>query len=116
MKRILSLFVMGLLLAIPAVSSAATYHYIDLTGNVVTIEAESAQDALSKANANNDVYHSGVKLDQGMLHTGESFAVTYQYVTAQGTLKTVEAASVDAAFILATDIAPNSGFLRLGAK
>jgi hypothetical protein len=95
--------------AMPAVSSAAMYHYIDLSGRVGTVEANSPQQALALANSFNNVLHSGVKLDQGMLQTGESYGFPYRYVDIYGNTRTVTAASLDAAYMLATDRASNSG-------
>lgn len=98
-------------LAAPFVSSAAYYHYLDLSGTVRGIEANSATEALAQVNAQDNSLHSGVKLDTGELKDGESYGRTYLYVSTTGETKSVSAASLDAAYMLATDRANTSGFL-----
>lgn len=113
MKKIISLAVivaMGLMIA-PTVSNAATYFYIDIYGNVEGVEATNSQQALMSANAQDVIVHSGVSLDLGVLEEGQVFANVYEYVDINGNLKSVTAATLDGARILATDRAPRSGFL-----
>lgn len=114
MKKIV--FALAALLAIPFVSFAATYHYIDIQGKVNTIEAPTPQAALQMADATGRVLHSGVKLDSGDLKTGEVYAQTYLYVSTTGELKSVQAATADGAELLASDKAANSGFLVTAGK
>lgn len=117
MKKILVVGSLALMLILPAVSSAALYHYLDLTGRVTTIQVSNAPAALAVADqANRGIVKSGVKLDQGAretLKTGQWFGTFYQYMSVSGAIKSVMAASAEAAFALAADIAPTSGFLML---
>ena len=112
----------AILLALPAASFAATYHYVDTTGTVRTIEAANAADAFT--NATNIAPHSGVGLDQGILESGDTIPVStaagmthsgdpesYRYVDVNGTVREVVATSPSAALMMATDRDPNSGVL-----
>ena len=104
MKKIFSLFALSSLFALPAVSLAAPYHYINLNGEVVTIEASNAAEAMAISEARGDVLHSGVAIDQGFLEKGNLHGITYQYQSTLGGIRYVTAASMDAAHILAPDI------------
>jgi hypothetical protein len=110
MNKLLALSLLGVL-ASPFVSSAATYHYVDLTGTVHDIEAPTALQAFATVENSGQTIHSGVAPDLGIIRAGQNYGVDYSYVTNQGTVATVHAASLDAASALATDRAPNSGFL-----
>lgn len=105
---------MGLLLAVPLGVQAITYHYIDIEGEVQTIEAGNASEALNVARVNGPTIHSGVKVDAGILDEGDTFANIYHYVDINGNLKSIQAASMDAALFLATDKHPQSGMLLAG--
>ncbi|KND47396.1 MAG: hypothetical protein AB199_03130 [Parcubacteria bacterium C7867-004] len=59
-KVLLSVFALAAIVAAPAVSLAATYAYVNTTGEVRTVEAASANQALSTAP--NLGVHSGVML------------------------------------------------------
>lgn len=122
MKKIFNLGVFGAvlaLLALPAVSSAATYLYASLNGSLVRVEAANVSDALALAAMGN--IHSGVMLDNGMFSSGTASitvtsanpasARTYTYADVNGNLKTVTATSVEAANMMATDKATGSGFI-----
>lgn len=108
--------------ALPAATFAATYHYVDTTGTVRTVEAVNANDAFN--HAANIAVHSGVTLDQGLLEAGDQIPVanatgmtasngmaSYRYVDMTGTVREVIAASPNAALMMATDRDPNSGVL-----
>lgn len=114
MKNLYIMALAALLLAVPAVSSAATFHYVDVHGVVQNIEASSPSEALVLASLRGNVLHSGVKLAQGQLQAGENVGSIYNYVDIYGNIKSVVAASADAAFLLATDIHPQSGLLIVG--
>ncbi len=99
--------------------SAATYLYINTAGNIQTVEAISASQAL--AIAPNISAHSGVMLYSGLptvitsVNVNQTFPyVTYQYVNTMGQVQTVIASSSAEAFSLATNIDPNSGVMRVG--
>lgn len=109
MKKGILLPLAGALFAIPAIGFAASYHYISMEGEVKTIEAASATQALTIAHQNGAAQDSGVKVDLGVLDEGEDTGNVYMYVDASGNTKSVTAANVAAAFVLATDIAPDSG-------
>ncbi len=109
MKKLLALSFIGVL-GFPLSSLAATYHYLDVTGTAHTVEAASATQALNFVNALPNTIHSGVALDMGILEPGENYGQTYQYRTIYGTNAYVQAATLDAARLLATDRAPTSGF------
>ena len=118
------LFPMALaaVLIIPGITFAAQYHYVDDAGRIETIEAASAQQALSVAATDNP--DTGVALDMGLLEegmyvdavtvggigdSGDSSAYTYQYVDAAGNVRYVNAMNADQALMLAADREPNSG-------
>ncbi len=118
MKKIFNLGVFGAvlaLLALPAVSSAATYLYANLNGSLVQIEAANVSDALAQAAVGN--IHSGVMLASNLLNASASpapaAAATYKYTYADvnGNLKSVTATSLEAASMMATDKAIGSGFI-----
>ena len=108
-----SLLALIALMAVPAVSVAATYHYIDTTGTVRTVEADTAAEAFVEAE--NIASHSGVAIDMGVLDGGDSVSMTstdmYQYVSITGDVQFVSATSPQAALIIPGDIAPHSGVL-----
>lgn len=98
-------------LLIPAVSLAATYHYVTLDGTVDEVQASTAAQALVMVDARDDSIHSGVQLDTGVLDEGEQVGHEYTYVALDGSVKTITAASLDAATVLATDRKYDSGFM-----
>lgn len=117
-----AMIVSAAMMALPAATFAATYHYVDTTGTVRTIEAPNAAAAFD--NAANIAPHSGVTLDQNLLETGDQIPIataagmttsggmaSYRYVDTNGTVREVVAASPSAALMLATDRDPNSGVL-----
>lgn len=110
MKKILTLAALGALLA-PLPSLAATYQYVAIDGTVQDVEAATAQEALAMISVRSDVTNSGVKLDTGVLEEGEQVGHVYTYVAVDGTVRSIYAANIDAAYLLATDRMFNSGFI-----
>ncbi len=101
------------LAALPAISRAASFDFINLQGAVQTIQADNANMALSYIAQNRLSVHSGV-VRSGILTPGQVVVGgtrMYTYVTVNGSLKTIQAASLDAASVLATDRHPQSGFM-----
>lgn len=109
-------------LIIPGITLAAQYHYVGQDGRIETIEATSAQQALSVAATDNP--DSGVALDMGLLEegmyvdvvavgnvggSGDSSLYTYQYVDMFGNVRYVNAMNADQALMRATDRDANSG-------
>jgi N-acetylglucosamine kinase-like BadF-type ATPase len=109
----------ALLLALPAVSFAATYQYVDVNGTLQAVSAASSDQAF--ALASNIAPNSGVILSEGDVNqssvtTNTSYPPgTYQYIDVNGNVKMVTAANADAALALATGIAPHSGVLNVAA-
>lgn len=131
------------LFALPAVSLAATYDYVNTNGQMQSVNADNADAA--RALAVNIAPNSGVMLDSGTMTqnsgtmtqnnttttqgsttttvvsngtatTAASFpSGSYQYVDVNGNVKVIVAGSADAALALATDIAPHSGVLSIAA-
>ena len=97
------LFAVGFMFALPGLSLAASYHYIDIQGNVQTIEANSGAEALATVALRADALHSGVVLDQGVLEEGDDYGIVYAYMSTSGETRTVTAATLDAAYLLAPD-------------
>lgn len=115
-------FLIALVGFIPFLSSAATFHYVNTQGITDSIEAASAQAALS--DAPNIASNSGVALDEGLIEDGTPVypssvvaaggqlpgrSELYHYVTAQGITDSVTAVSAQAALDGAPNIAANSG-------
>lgn len=113
MKKLLTLSLLGVF-GLPLSSFAATYHYLDVYGNVQSVEAQSATQALTYVNSLPTTIHSGVALDQGILEQGQNYSQLYQYRTVYGTTAYVRAATIDAARLIATNEAANSGFYMVG--
>ncbi len=112
MKKLLALSLLGVF-GLPLISSAATYHYVDVTGTVQSVEASSAAHALAYVTSLPTTIHTGVALDLGVLDAGDDHSNLYQYRTTYGTNAVVRAATLDAAYLLATDRAADSGFMLL---
>lgn len=117
-------------LSLPAVSFASTYQFIDTSGNLKSVEANSATEALNTAY--HLAVHSGVilatsysKLDamggsdtstntayttaDDYKYTGTGGANMYAYVKTNGDIGYITADSVSSALANATDIMYNSG-------
>ena len=128
MKKIL--VIAASMLVVPAISLAATYHYVNVNGQVSDVSAANANQAF--ALATDIAPHSGVAIDTGTINAGDTVvpagsgasaptvagasAATYQYVNVNGQVKTVAAANAASAFALATDIAPHSGVVSVAAS
>lgn len=103
----------------PVAATAATYNYVDMTGMVESIEANSPMAAMALAT---DIHpRSGVAIDQGLLDEGDDVAIggsgdasmggtagTYHYVTVNGEVNTVSASSASQVMMM-SDIHPHSG-------
>jgi hypothetical protein len=114
MKKILfTMLMLGVVTAIPVVTSAATYQYVDTNGNLATVTADNAAQAMTVANLGP---HSGVMLVTGSPVVTNNFPITtnggtYLYVDIYGNLKTVVASSPAQALTLATNITTHSGVM-----
>lgn len=113
-----TLIVAALLLGSPAIMFAATYNYVDVSGNVQTVVAGSASEAM--ADATNIHPRSGVAIASGaFVDVGGSAeapvvsggTMTYQYVNTSGEIVDVEAMNALQAFDRAVNIAPRSGVM-----
>ncbi len=115
-----------MLLALPTASLAATYHYVNTSGEIQDTNAANAEQAL--AQAINIAPHSGVVLDMGFLNAGDSASLpggtttdanypsgTYQYINVNGDVKTVVAANASEALVAATGLALHSGVVNIAA-
>lgn len=111
------------LLLAPMAAFAANYHYVDTSGTVRTITADSAIAAMNQAP--NIAPTSGVTLDMGVLESGDSVmgpgsggtsvamgTNQYHYVDTTNTVRTVTANNAAEAFNRAVNIAPTSGVTR----
>lgn len=116
MKKTATICLLAVLFGTPLFTFAAMYHYIDMRGTIQTISASNPTEALAVAQTRGDAYRSGVKLDDGVLKTGQSFGIVYSYVSTSGEVKNVTAAGPDAAFLLAQDIAPHSGVVVVTSR
>ncbi|PIR84738.1 hypothetical protein COU16_00950 [Candidatus Kaiserbacteria bacterium CG10_big_fil_rev_8_21_14_0_10_47_16] len=112
-------------LSLPLTSLAATYFYVDTSGEVQTVEASDSTEALTLS-AHDRAVHSGVAIDRGVINEGDvvlsvalgtstdigSGPYVYQYVNTNGTLSSVSASSADMALSLsAYNRASNSGVM-----
>jgi len=112
-------------IALPLTSFAATYFYVDKTGELETVEAANSTQALLISTADRDV-HSGVAIDTGTLEEGQTVSatsnannlfgtggpagiLTFQYVDVTGHVQFVGASNATEAIALAVNIHPNSG-------
>lgn len=109
-----------LTLGFSGVTQAATYQYVNASGSLSSVTADSASEAL--ATAFNLGSHSGVMLVTGtpVTQTVQAQATTqttgssqYLYVNNQGTVSSVNANSSVEAFAKAFNISPHSGVLRV---
>lgn len=103
---------------LPTLSFAATYHYVNTSGEVAAVEAPNAHVALTLPD---DIApNSGVALDLGYLETeteavigfgysNSAGAEVYHYVNALGYTDTVVAPDAQTALMIAPNIAINSG-------
>lgn len=128
MKKITTAFVALAISILPAIAFASTYQYVDNSGNLRTVEANSPTQAL--ATAPNIASHSGVMLASQGIVAGATVVVVptgttittvtptntaglfhYQYVNTSGNLQSVWANNSAVAIALAANIAYNSGVM-----
>jgi len=117
----MSKFIVLAIMLVPFLSSAATYHYVAVTGETASVEASSAEEAFAKAH---DIApNSGVALDMGMIEDGDEVAEgtvaghvgatggsnTFHYVTSDGYTASVTANDPQTALTIAPNRASNSG-------
>lgn len=102
------------LLLTPLASLAATYDYVDTSGTVQAVSANSASAALTTAP--NIAVHSGVALADGTPIAGSSggavlgaSGTAYNYVDTSGIVQTVTASTPAAAIATAPNISVHSG-------
>jgi hypothetical protein len=116
MKKTLFALAGMLVIGLPLFSFAATYHYVTTGGDVASVEADSASQAL--ATAPNIHPNSGVAIDLGFIEVGMDVDVPpstsggglyYAYVDANGTVRTVAASNPSEALLNASNLHPQSG-------
>lgn len=99
-------------LTLPALTSAATYSYVTTSGEVWTVEASSAEEAIRIAPDRHAT--SGVALEvtadvvDGDVSTDMT---TYQYISVSGEVESVEARSAAEALVRAQAKATTSGVI-----
>lgn len=122
MKKLLllSVFAPTLAFALPLAAFASTYDYVNTSGVMQSVVANSADQAL--ALATNIDPHSGVILDTGVVVTTTNSGVVvttttggtmFEYVNTAGILETVSAPDSTTAMALAVNRAPNSGVMKI---
>lgn len=114
-RKIVTGFIVLTLLALPAVSMASTYQFVDTSGNVQSVEASSPQVALDTAHRLG--IHSGVML------VGEGGTVTftptyntgsdnyYEFIDTSGNIQGVWASSPTEALNTAHRLGVHSGVI-----
>jgi hypothetical protein len=116
MKQITSTLVALAILALPAVSFANTYQYVDNGGRLQSTVANSPTEAI--ATAFNISPQSGVMLVSG----GNTIGVTvtpitntggnvYKFIDIYGNVQSIHAVSSAVALATAINISPNSGVM-----
>ena len=108
MKKFVLVTLLGL--GLPVTSLAATFEYVNASGALQSVAADSPTQAL--ALATNSDPHSGVMQVSGTVSTAGATS-SYEYVTQQGTVSTVQANDPSQALTLATGIDPHSGVMAL---
>jgi hypothetical protein len=112
-----TLLIAALALSLPTAAFAATYDYVNTSGQVQKIDASSPDQAMVLAT--NIDPHSGVMLDTGFVTPVPVVIVTttgmhmYRYVDTNGNLGTVQASSPEQAMMIAPNISPNSGVMQI---
>jgi len=111
-----SLFtVIALAFSVSGVLNAATYDFVDSSGNLRSVTANSSSEALLIAP--NIGLHSGVVLHNGsnpvVVYTGSVSSGQYLYVNSSGIAVAVNANSVAEAFARAINISPHSGVMLI---
>lgn len=120
MKFLISLAILGMLFLFASFSGiayAATYHYVNTSGNIQSVEANSPTEAI--AIAPNRTPHSGVMLFSGTAltttnvggNTSSTGSNLYMFVDANGNLQTVMANNPNEAMTTALNIGVHSGVM-----
>ena len=109
-KKITTILVALAVLAIPVVSFANTYQYVDSRGQLQSIEANSSSEALMTAY--NIGIHSGVMLvsSQG-IGGGDYTGSFYQFVDMSGNIQSMDATNSSTALTTAYNIGTHSGVI-----
>ncbi|MEI8062166.1 MAG: hypothetical protein WCG97_02605 [bacterium] len=111
MKKIIIGAVMTLASFLPLATFASTFAYVDVNGNLGSVDAANANQALTVSNI---AYNSGVVLlggsvtMSGLISSPQSSVGTYQYVDVSGKISAVQANSPEQALTV-SNIASNSG-------
>ncbi len=120
-KLLITGTLMGAIMTLaPTLSLAATYQYVNTSGNVSVVTADNAFQAMTVADI---ASHSGVMLVSGSVNNTVTTPVnypvstpatagTYQYINIYGNVKTINAGSAAAA-MNASDISPHSGVMLM---
>ncbi len=106
-------------LAFPMFSYAATYAYVNTSGQLSMVSANSSQDALS--NTSNLGLHSGVMLVSGTggvepVQYSSSGATQYGYVNSSGVVTFVTANTSGGAFSDSINISEYSGVILINSQ
>ena len=105
-QKIILLAAFAAALALPLTTLAATYQYVDSSGNVESEQAVNSNQALiSPVDIGT---HSGVILISVNSLAGDP---VYEYVNTKGALETEDAANATTALIIPTNIASDSGVI-----
>ena len=116
-KKTIATFMVLTVFALPAVTFASTYQFVDQQNKLQSVEASSFAGAL--ASASNIATHSGVMLGtfkgfdgtsrpSSVTNTGNTF---YQYIDSQGRIRSVNASSATNALSTASNIGMHSGVI-----
>lgn len=113
-NTLLALIIIGVIIALPTTTFAATFQYVDTNGNLATVTADNAAQALLVPNLG---LHSGVMLVTGVTtvvpgYVPNNNGTTYIYVDINGNLKTVVAANAAQALMVG-DLGPHSGVMLI---
>ncbi len=108
---------------LPLTTFASTFAYVNVAGSIGAVEAANAVLALSASDID---FHSGVMFINSPLTMSSLLAVSgntavstpstvgiYQYVDVNGNISAVQASSAEQAILLAPNIAPGSGVMRV---
>lgn len=117
--QLFSLMSVAMLLALtvyglPKNVDAATYAYINSSGNLVYVQANSSDGAFT--NSTNIATHSGVMLVSSVgsvIVNNPNYSSGYMYVNEFGNVIRVNADSASGAFTNSTNIAPRSGVMMI---
>lgn len=119
--KLFSVIVVTMLLAVivnglPNNVDAATYAYINSSGNLVYVQANSSDGAFT--NSANIATHSGVMLVNSsgtVIVNNPNYSSGYMYVNDFGTVIRVEANTSNGAFTNSKNIATHSGVMMINS-